>query len=216
MMKSKIILTLFLFFSITDASALSCYKQSPNLVGMGDKYYNVDVVLELTRGQQKEVEGFARVIDGDWVGALSETECKGPDRKPTKETNEGSSKVRVSTLSSGEIVLNISNEYADEKLSKRKRRKTLEFTLLGNRATGYQISEGVLSTSNKFRRTRIISPGKYVIVGGVKKYIPPVIRSQFIERTVDIEILDEGLKISIKHYSNGVFVFLQQLQLSRS
>lgn len=214
-MKSRIILTLFVFFSITDASALNCYAQSPNLVDDGDKYYNVDVVLELTREQEKEIELFSRMMGGDWVGSISEAECKGPDRQPRVETYDASTKVQVSRLSSGEIVLNISNEYADEKLSKRKRRKKLEFTLLGNRATGYQIDEGVLSSVNKFRRTRIIAQGHYVIEGGVEKYIRPIIRSQFIERIVEIEILDENLNISIKHYSNGVFVFQQQLQLSR-
>ncbi len=82
--------------------AASCYERSPNLISLGDQYYDLDVV-PLTPEERKAIIAIAKKMVGHWRGEGTLFQCIGPDDNPVVENRTLSLTANMAIDASGAL-----------------------------------------------------------------------------------------------------------------
>lgn len=135
------ILSLFLFALLSNAHAIECNAESPNLKSQGDKYYDIEGAKPLTSSQKRSISRLFSKFDGERLeGKGTFTECIGAERIAREVSRHEMLEGEVSENTAGQITLRLEAYQTGNKTS---RLETLRY--FGNN-NPHHISE---LTSNK-------------------------------------------------------------------
>ncbi|MCF6354231.1 MAG: hypothetical protein L3J26_03870 [Candidatus Polarisedimenticolaceae bacterium] len=97
------------------SSAASCNERSPNLILLGDKYYDLDVV-PLTPKDRKVIISIAKKMVGHWKGEGTRFQCTGSDEDPGVENRTISLTANIAINSSGALQINTEKYIKEERV----------------------------------------------------------------------------------------------------
>jgi len=95
--------------------ATTCYEKSPNLISLGDRYYDLDVTPP-TAEDRKAIISTAKKMVGSWKGKGSIFQCRGPDEDPVVENREIRLTAEVSITPSGELHIDTKKYIKEENM----------------------------------------------------------------------------------------------------
>ncbi len=95
--------------------AASCNERSPNLISLGDNYYDLDVV-PLTPEDRKAIISIAKKMVGHWKGEGTRFQCTGSDEDPGVENSTISLTANIAIDSSGALQINTEKYIKEERV----------------------------------------------------------------------------------------------------
>lgn len=196
----KAVVFLIALFSLSSVQALTCYEKSPNYIALGDAYFDVEDNLILTSQDEKAAKSLLKTLKGKWRGHIVETECTGPDRSPEEKTKQIDVKAKWFTSSTSLLALNLNKKYLEGEDVKIGYTKGGKLELL-NKDTifDFTISGNQINATEKQRRN-----------------FDDRSNSRLVEIFSSIIVGENSVMIELTHYSNGVYVLKQLINLEKN
>ena len=219
MMPEKNLRTASLLFAVvvscsTPALAITCYSPSPNLLKLGEQYYNLEEAQPLTKKDKQSLSRFYKQLEGRWSGKSKETECRGPDRKPRKEYNSYTIENKITSGSDSSFTMKVKRHRLRDKVNK----QTIYQFFVRNAPTSLiDVSPSRLVVSQRHRLAA--RGGKPTPVSdklastksvGQRKF------SRIIETLIELTLKSNRLSIKKQVYSNSVLVMEEVQSLTKS
>ncbi len=95
--------------------AASCNERSPNLISLGDQYYDLDVVPP-TPKDRKAIISIAKKMVGRWKGKGTKFQCTGSDEDPEVENRTISLTANITIDSSGALQIHTKKYIEEERV----------------------------------------------------------------------------------------------------
>ena len=164
--------------------AKDCYEKSPNLIKLKDKYYDIEETKNLSGDEKSKLNFLFDKIEGKWEGESSYSECKGPDRAPSKEYKTFTVASTIKLNSNNDLMISANKSYSNnitrhEVITLLGKVRIFELAFLNNTS--------VLFSERALRKN---------INGGVHN----------VETIYEITFNNNSLIFVRSYYSNGVFV----------
>lgn len=178
----KTIFSLFIFTFLSNAYAIECNEESPNLKKQGNEYYDINGPDPLTRSQKNRISRLFSKLDGKQLeGEGSFTKCIGPERIARKVTESETLKGKVSEDSTGQITFRLEAYQIRKKAT---RLETLQFFGNNNPHHISELTDNKLVVYTKLRKNKI-----------------------FIEEITEFIFNDGSINIKTTRYNGGHFAY---------
>jgi len=96
--------------------AASCYEKSPNLISLGDQYFDLENTKSLTHSDKNALNSALKKMVGNWKGKGSTFQCIGPELDPTAENKPFTLSAKITTNASNELHIETEKHLTDEKI----------------------------------------------------------------------------------------------------
>lgn len=180
-------LVAFLFFYGVNAKALEtseCFLESPNLNASDQAYFDLTPSARLTSAQQQTLSETVKRLSGKWHGKLTETNCKGSERAPNKQTRVLAVTADISHNTRNSLRLAVRKTGYRDQLE---RHETL-LLLSQQNLFGFNQQDGRIQTIEKYRLKNANQA------------------SRLLETITVVNHSGQQLTLEINYYTNGVFV----------
>ncbi len=129
----------------------TCNEPSPNLLSLGDGYYDLDVAPP-TSEERRAVLSLARKMAGHWSGEGQLLDCTGPDEQPTPENREMHLTAEIALDATGTLQIRTEKYFQKERM--RLNDTLVLFSNLAEQAIsiipdGFEVTEKFRSKTNE-------------------------------------------------------------------
>ena len=97
--------------------ASECYEQSPNLVNLGDKYYDFDNIKTFSNEEKEKLAILFSKLSGKWKGKSIMIDCVGPDNAPEKKLKNAIIKTDNLQNSNVSLTLNFNQKILEDRVN---------------------------------------------------------------------------------------------------
>jgi hypothetical protein len=194
---TALLLSSYLFTN--HALASECYEQSPNLINLGDEYYDFDNIKVFSNDEKEKLNHLFTQLSGKWEGKSKIVDCYGPDNDAEKKVKAAIIKTETQRSSSGSLTMNVKQKIIEDRTN-----NTEVLTLLDPTNTfQFQfLSDTHLIFSEKYRRGSII---KKDTKDKDKDKIQKLRSSRLIENIYELSLDGGSFTLLRSYYTNGVY-----------
>lgn len=165
------------------AFANDCYHQSPQLVALADRYYDLEKTHVLTSKDKADLAIFLDKLKGQWQGHAMNTQCVGPEKLPRIKQATKTINADATLLPNGHLRIRASKFDAKGKINRGERLNLLDM----NHVFYFVFSDdNHLTFSERFRRKNTNQSFRLT------------------EVLYDIIVMDNALTLQRVYYTNGV------------
>lgn len=188
-----------LALTLSGISALSyaetCYQQSPDLISSGDAYYDIDTAAKVDGEARQKLFSIYKKLEGNWSGKVTEMICKGPDRNVQIEYRNYEIDTDIKAGANNSLHLQSNRYWVEER-----RRQQASRHLFGPDGAYklLSISDNHIEVSHKYRNATKTG------------------NSIFRESVTRLERTNNGLKVKMSSYVNGILVSTETANARKS